>query len=316
MFRFPVLQGFYPLEYILFKGPFRKILISSNYLADHPSLIMWKWIFGLLVYASYCSAVESGIPLYYWKSKNIVNFGDHLSLKLVERIVESDINAITLKSELDQHKLLAIGSIMTMAREGDIIWGSGVKSEDIPLDRYLFTNLDIRSVRGPKTRDFLKKKLGIDCPDIYGDPALLLPYFFPEFKRKESPLYEYIIIPHYSEMEFFKGYSNIVSSTDPFNLIIEKILSSKLVIASSLHGVIVAEAFGVPARLLRVTNNQPLFKYEDYYEGTGRPDFTYAESVEEAILMGGERPFICNLERLYASFPFEYWPESSPRKLL
>ena len=269
----------------------------------------------MLLCSLYCGALEPGIPLYYWKSKDFVNFGDHLSLKLTERIVGHEINAITLKSEIDQHKLLAIGSIMTMAREGDVVWGSGVKSDGFSLDRYLFKNLDIRSVRGPKTRDFLKKNLGINCPAIYGDPALLLPYFFPEFQKKENPLYDYIVIPHYSEMELFEGCANIISSTEPFDYIIEKILNSKLVIASSLHGIIVAEAFGIPARLLRVTDNQPLFKYQDYYEGTGRPDFTYANTIEEAILMGGEKPFICDLEKLYASFPFDCWPGLTPRKL-
>jgi pyruvyltransferase len=86
------------------------------------------------------------------------------------------------------------------------------------------------------------------------------------------------------------------------------------VISSSLHGVIIAESYGIPARLLRVTEKNHLFKYQDYYLGTGRPHFQYATSVEEALRMGGEPPFVCDLQKLYETFPFEFWPEANHSK--
>ncbi len=89
-----------------------------------------------------------------------------------------------------------------------------------------------------------------------------------------------------------------------------KILNSKFVISSSLHGIIIAEAYGIPARLLRITENEPLLKYQDYYIGTNRPNFKFALSVEEALKMGGEPPFECDLEKLYEAFPREFWPNS------
>ncbi len=60
----------------------------------------------------------------------------------------------------------------------------------------------MRAVRGPLTRQFLMD-MGIDCPKIYGDPALLLPKLFPEFKKSENPTKEYIIIPHHSDEHLF-----------------------------------------------------------------------------------------------------------------
>jgi pyruvyltransferase len=39
------------------------------------------------------------------------------------------------------------------------------------------------------------------------------------------------------------------------------------VLSSSLHGIVLAEAFRIPARMLRLTENEPLYKYQDYYEG-------------------------------------------------
>lgn len=257
--------------------------------------------------------VPDRIPLYYWQER-FVNFGDYLSLKLVERMVNGPVEVYQKGSKIKEQKLLAIGSILTFAATDDIIWGSGVNGNWLKLEYYKFTSLDVRSVRGPLTRYFLMHNFNVSCPEVYGDPALLMPYLFPELKRKEHPTYDYLIIPHYSEQilfpkELYKN--NIVYPTEPWEQVIEKILNSKLVIAGSLHGVIVAEAFGIPARLLRITGNEHIFKFMDYYLGTGRPEFQPARSVGEALEMGGEAPVQCDLLKLYQAFPFECWPEAN-----
>lgn len=64
-------------------------------------------------------------------------------------------------------------------------------------------------------------------------------------------------------MALFQGQSNIVLQTDNWRIIVQKIVESKFVISSSLHGIIIAEAFNIPARLLKITDNEPLFKYQD-----------------------------------------------------
>lgn len=256
--------------------------------------------------------ITNGLTLYYWKEK-FINFGDYLSLKLVERIVNGPVQEYQKDPLAREPKLLAIGSIMTFARNHDVIWGSGVNGKWLDLKHYKFTALDIRAVRGPLTRHFLMKNFAIPCPEIYGDPALLIPYFFPEFKRKEHPTYEYLIIPHYSEQHLFPKniYPNVVYPTEPWDVVINKILDSKLVLSSSLHGIIVAEAFNIPARFLRISNHEAMFKYIDYYLGTGRPEFQLAYSIEEALHMGGEKPLQINLRKLYEAFPFEFWPQAS-----
>ena len=215
------------------------------------------------------------LPLYYWDAKTFVNFGDYLSVKIVERMISGPVEIYKKKAKVKRQKLLAVGS-----------------------------------VRGPLTRQFLIENFGIAVPEIYGDPALLLPYLFPEFQKKENPTYEYLIIPHYSDVKMFpkSEYSNVVYATDPWNEVIEKILDSKFVISSSLHGIIVAEAFGIPARWLRVSKGEPLFKFHDYYLGTNRAISTYATTLEEALSLGGEDPFECDLQKLYDAFPFDYFP--------
>jgi pyruvyltransferase len=256
-----------------------------------------------------------GIPLYYWNPRKFVNFGDYLSLKLVQRIVGQPINTQIKES---QKKLLAIGTILSKASNNDVMWGSGARRTNLNNCLPRLTSLDIRAVRGPLTRKFIMENLNINCPEIYGDPALLFPYFFPEFKKKKTPSNDYIIIPHLTEQKLFPKtkYLNVVYPTDPWDQIIKKILNSKFVISSSLHGIIIAEAYGIPARFLRITENEPIFKYIDYYLGTDRPGFQFATSVADALKMGGEKPFRCDLRKLYAAFPFDFWKNAKFNKML
>lgn len=252
-----------------------------------------------------------GLPIYYWHTNSILNFGDHLSLKVVERIVGGKVEVC--KATDKRKKLLAIGSVLILARTDDVIWGSGMNGKRMDLSLYKFKRLDIRAVRGPLTRNFIMSNFNIHCPEVYGDPALLIPYLFPEFKKKSNPCYDYIIIPHYTEIHRFPKsiYKNVVYPTEPWRDVIRQILNSKFVISSSLHGLIVAEAYGIPAKYLRISEEEPLYKYQDYYLGTKRSHFTYAHTVEEALRMGGEPPMQCDLKLLYESFPFDYWPNAN-----
>jgi pyruvyltransferase len=270
---------------------------------------------GLPIYLKVEEYVKD-LPLFYWREK-FINFGDYLALVLLERMVQGSVRVYNKKNGRKEKTLFTIGSVLTFPsgtneEDADVIWGSGANGKWLDLKHYKFTHLDVRAVRGPLTRDFLMKNFDINVPEVYGDPALLLPSFFPEFKKKQNPSREYIIIPHYSEMMLFpcSSYENVVHPTEPWDVIIEKILDSKLVISGSLHGIIVAEAFGIPARWLRVTWTEHVFKFMDYYLGTGRKDFRPAFSIAEALAMGGEKPHQCDLVQLYRAFPFEFWPQT------
>ncbi len=271
-------------------------------------------LFNLVALKGVEADAKSNLPLFFWHTKTIENFGDLLSLPLVERIVEEPVRVFkknVKKNAKQEKKILGIGSILTFAANGDVIWGSGINGKYLDPSKYSFTNLDVRAVRGPLTRKFLAHHFQIESPKIYGDPALLFPFFFPEFKKQDHPSQKYIIIPHYSEEYLFPKvlYGNtVVYPTEPWETVVLKILDSQFVISSSLHGIIIAEAFGIPARLLRVTANEPMFKYYDYYYGTNRPNFLFATSIEEALKMGGEPPHECDLYKLYESFPFDLWP--------
>jgi pyruvyltransferase len=239
--------------------------------------------------------------MYWWTSKNGVNFGDDLSHVIVEQILGHPVRLRPL--DYPRRLLLGAGSILHYARDGDVIWGSGFREN--PMTENRFYTLDVRAVRGPRTREFLLKK-GIACPEVYGDPAILMGHLFPEFE-KADPIYDYIIIPNIGEIQCFLGYKNVVLPTLPWQEIVKKMNQSRLVISSSLHGIIVAESYGIPARLLKMTWIEPLLKYQDYYESTGRMKFRYATSVQDAIKMGGEEPGQIDIHRLLQTFPWDYF---------
>ncbi|MDB2614263.1 polysaccharide pyruvyl transferase family protein [Chlamydiales bacterium] len=272
-------------------------------------ILVLIFLYQLVIFDNQLLIAEEGLPLYYWRTSRFVNFGDYMSLKVVERILGQKVRVSNSK-DLEK-KMLAIGSILAIARDGDVVWGSGMNGKKMSGSLFALENsLDIRAVRGPLTRAFIKTEFKLEVPEIYGDPALLIPYLFPEFVKPKQPLYDYIIIPHYSDIEHFprEGDSTIVYATDFWKKIIRKVISSRLVISSSLHGLIIAEAYGIPAIYLRLSESEPLFKFYDYYLGTNRDTFKIARSVEEALEMGGESPFECDLQKLYDSFPFDLWP--------
>lgn len=232
------------------------------------------------------------------------NFGDYLSMVIVGEISRKEK---TLRVVKNGQKLLALGSILHFAKNNDIIWGSGVNGK-MKEERHRFNNLDVRMVRGPLTEEFLKKK-GINVPHVFGDPALLLPHLFPKFKAKPIKN-KIIIIPNYNELGLLTDKIpdgiKLVSPLGYWKRILNEILSSELVLSSSLHGIILAEAFDVPVRFVMPIGGETIFKYRDYYEGTGRAlknepsSFLDGISKESGLSM---TKMVIDIDKMLLSFP-------------
>lgn len=227
------------------------------------------------------------VNLLYWRPHKGDNVGDYLS-KVVFRWC---LNQFHLRQfNFATKRICVIGSVLSFIGGGKTtVWGTGLMSSESvsallnPLKK---VKLDIRAVRGPKTRAVLLKN-GIACPEIYGDPAILMPLIYHPIVDKI--IGKILIIPHNSLLhKYSKNYSNVVDTyTSDYKWFIREILSSEKVISSSLHGLILAESYGVPAVFL---NDYPgsRFKYDDYYESTGRHSFPIADSIEEALSMSGQ----------------------------
>ncbi len=268
----------------------------------------------LELYASNFYPKPPGL-FFFRKHHSLKNFGDELSKILTNKILGLTIfNIITKQGGFltkPQRRLLSIGSILHFANNNDTIWGTGVNGK-MDAKSHDFKTLDVRAVRGPLTRQFLREK-GVDCPEIFGDPGLLLPlYYKKELFLNKSIKEEYIVIPNFNDMQLIKNNSNIVSPLLPWHKVIERIVNSKLVIASSLHGVIMAEAYGVPAMLLLPEGHaEDIFKYQDYYLGTSREEFPVARSIDEALTLSPLPSPNIDLRKLLDVFPFDFFLKRS-----
>lgn len=249
--------------------------------------------------------------VFWWEPKDgSVNAGDHLSKVVVELVLSlKDKDIFNKKSS--KNKLLSIGSVMHFAKDGDCIWGTGVNGKIDP-KKITCKNLDIRAVRGPCTRDFLLEK-NFTVPEVFGDPGILLPLFYDKklFIHDEEHLKDFVVIPHMNEdLSFYKNYKNNICTPKQGALsFVREIVNSKFVISSSLHGLIIAESYGIPAVFLEGDSGESLFKYNDYYLGTGRSKYSRVKNVEDAFDCTNE-PIRDLYERqmaLVASFPYDLW---------
>ena len=207
-------------------------------------------------------------------SKSKENYGDLLSKYIVEKLSGKPVCWVLPKKIKWYHNKLhyiSIGSILQHSTKFSLVWGSGIINEELPI-----RSKKIYAVRGPKTREYLLKN-NIACPEIYGDPALLLPELFnPEINKK----YEIGIVPHYVDYGNVKKRYINNSSVKVIDLMtnnIEKttceILECQSIVSSSLHGVIVAHAYQIPAVCVKFSNN--IFgsgiKFKDYYASVNMP---------------------------------------------
>lgn len=226
---------------------------------------------------------SNDISLFFWSSvryerKPAENYGDILSPYIVEKL--SGRTAIFYdapnRKKFWQRKkyLMAIGSIMSHTQPKAIVWGSGIISKT---DQ--FSAADFRAVRGPLSRKRILE-LGYTCPEIYGDPALLLPTLYhPEVSKK----YTYGVIPHYVDYSEAKAQYADENNTTVINLInndheavTRHILSCDYIVSSSLHGVIVAQAYGIPAVWVRFSDklSGDNVKFFDYFKSVGITTYT------------------------------------------
>ncbi len=199
---------------------------------------------------------------YYWYDDwgEIGNVGDRIAPIILEHLLGHKVVNCMPDTE---EKLMTCGSVIEFIQRGDVIFGAGLIQ---PMELELKDDVKIFMVRGPNTMNALLNA-GYDVPEIYGSPAFLLPEIIKGHENKE---YKTGVVCHYVDDYNIKGHKiNVLS--DPVKFINE-ICKCERIISSSLHGIIIAEAYGIPATWVKLSDKiiGGEFKFNDYYLGTGR----------------------------------------------
>lgn len=216
------------------------------------------------------------IHLYYHASgfNNKYNVGDLLSKYIVEKLSNKKV---VWTSNSDPNKLCSIGTMLGdyLLVSGGSFWGCGYGGIRISAKSINCKHpIVFYAVRGPISRNFVISR-GIECPDIYGDPALLLPEFYAVKKTKK---YKIGLICHYTHGNIFNYEDgvlliDIMRSPEKMLSIVDDICQCENILSSSLHGIIIANAYGIPARWF-ILNGYPLqtyTKYHDYFLSVKMP---------------------------------------------
>lgn len=199
----------------------------------------------------------------------------------------------------ERANFFSTGSIARLAKKS-LVLGSGIirSGEDLdPTNTWEF-------VRGPLTRDRVIE-CGGTCPEIYADPALLLPKFCPSVEKKHKVGF----VPHYHHQSLANQIlaSNLswrwidVVNTDPL-VVAREISSCEKIVSTSLHGLIAAHAYGIPSCHLSLGGK--LFgdgsKFKDFYASVELEHNTYSQDNLKFTL--GKVPDLDPVEKIFRKY--------------
>ena len=124
---------------------------------------------------------------YWWRK--VPNFGDAITPLLLRGLSGFSLEWSDAPGD---NNLACVGSIVSHAKPGWVVWGAGCISADCPIP----TGLTVHAVRGPLTRERMLHA-GYQVPAVFGDPGLLMPLVKPLEAGQIS--HEWGIIPHFSD---------------------------------------------------------------------------------------------------------------------
>ena len=209
---------------------------------------------------------------YWWKE--VPNFGDGLAPLLLEHFAEIKVEWGTISHS----KIASVGSILEHIPPlwDGIILGSGRLLEHSRLHIQQLKSgvtANILALRGPLTAK------GIPGTYTLGDPGILA----DELVGPQKKQWDLGIVPHFSDTELVKKFKALIPkehtirvihpSTDPLT-VVKEIGSCYRIVTSSLHGMIVADAFGIPRRFEyspKLTWDGGDFKFRDYNASINTP---------------------------------------------
>ena len=221
----------------------------------------WRWRF----------KASGNIPLFWHIGRP--NFGDDINPTFMQKLTG---RSIRFSANRDEQHFLAAGSILECATTDSIVVGSGyLKPDSGPLP----SQTAVLSLRGELSLQRSQAQGEI----LLGDPLVLLDLLYKAPSKKK---YQVGFVPHIlnsKQMQAKYGSQThvICPSQDPWHVIAE-IASCERVVSQSLHGLIVADALGIPNLWVAPSNNMlgGRFKFDDYFSTLDMPKEPFDESLE------------------------------------
>jgi pyruvyltransferase len=240
-----------------------------------------KYIKLLLSYVNYYFNIllfNKPIRVYYWKEE--VNFGDLMTYDLLKHY-----GYIPIWFDEKRADLISTGSLiehLSPSYNGTILGTGAIDSNT----KTQFLNAKIIGLRGKNT----KKNLGVVDSIVLGDPGLLADKLIQNERSVKK--FELGIIPHYLDVNNtaiqklklkYGADISIINVRQEPSIVLKEMDACKNIISSSLHGLICADALGIPNRWIKLSELLgDDFKFKDYYS-------VFDITPEFEVLKGSER---------------------------
>lgn len=253
----------------------------------------------------------------FWYNKE-QNFGDAISATIVSHVSGREV----VWAGHHKCEMYALGSLMKMVKNNQkeprekggkpFLWGTGTMSGLAHLE--FLKHVRVALLRGPITGALLQRD-----DRVFGDTGLLIADALGEAPERKDMIG---LIPHMhfaDDIRFAKiaddnPHIKLIDVRDPdAHNVVREIASCSHIISQSLHGLVTADAYGIPNTWLDPMgiHGGAMLKFFDYAAGIGRalgmPIETREIESVAATAYTGDLAYADGLamakEALYASFP-------------
>lgn len=214
------------------------------------------------------SDTNKTINAYWWRPRSGPhNFGDELGAIILRKLGYKVRRVAFTKADV-----LLTGTMLDPAEIKNpnatvIGTGSGHTHEAVH-------NFNVLALRGRLT----SKTLNVDAP--LGDLGLLASRIW----HKEPTRYNVGVVRHYVDKDEYPFADIVIDATEPPEEVIKKISSCRVILSSSLHGIIVADSYGIPnMRLARDDVITGDWKWMDHKTALIKPIADIQDELLEAI---------------------------------
>lgn len=259
---------------------------------------------------------ESPLRLFWYNKEQ--NFGDAISQTVVAHVSEREV----VWAGHAKCEMYALGSLMKMVKNNQkkprekggkpFVWGTGAMSG--LTDRTFLKNVRVALLRGPITAALLQRD-----DRVFGDTGLLIADALGAAPARDDviglvPHMHFADDPRFAKIAAENPRIKLIDVRDPdASKVVRDIASCAHVISQSLHGLITADAYGIPNTWLDPLgiHGGAMLKFHDYAAGIGRAlgvpveprDIaTVAASAPTGALAYSDGIQIAK-DALYASFP-------------